>query len=149
MEPRQAHSSEFSIPFPSSCFIREVVAGVLAAWRRAHASSIHEVNHTVCEAMTFHGIALSCSISLPASVSSHLHWCLMMSKLIRPVMQYNIFLSTPHNLATCFHVLLRYCTSLFSKVGAMHKPCAEAQPGRGCYSSSTNLQGCTGGAVFM
>lgn len=26
----------------------------------------------------------------------------------------------------------------------MHKPCAEAQPGRGNYSSATNLQGCTG-----
>lgn len=85
---------------------------------------------TMLSVKQWHSIAwpLSCSISLPASVSSHLYWCLKMSKLIPPVMQCNIFLSTPHNRAPCFHVLLRYCTSLFSKVGAMHKLCEEAEP---------------------
>lgn len=85
---------------------------------------------TMLSVKQWHSMAwpLSCSISLPASVSSHLYWCLKMSKLIPPVMQCNISLSAPHNHAPCFHALLRYCTSLFSKVGAMHKPCEEAEP---------------------
>lgn len=55
--PDRLHSSDFSIPFPSSRFISEVAAGVLSAWRRAHASSIHGVDHTACEAVAFHGLA--------------------------------------------------------------------------------------------
>lgn len=142
---RAQTGSDFSIPLPGSCFISEVAARDFVVWRRAHASSIHEVQHTVREAVAFCGQTplLAClsfqpSVLVPDNVKAN-----------SPCDAMQILLPTPHNLAPCFHVLLRYCTSLFSRVGAMHKLCAEAQPGRGCYGSATNLQGCTRDAMFM
>lgn len=53
-------------------------------------------------------------------------------------------LPAPHDLAPCCQVLLSYCMSLFSEVGAVRKTCAEAEPPSQEEAAGAQKQTCKG-----
>lgn len=91
---RQVAALFFSIPFSTSCFISEIAAGDLGAWRRAHASSGHGAGRTICRAVA--------SLSLAPPL---LHFSACLGFQLSALVSNNVKANSPCDAMQCFPCL--------------------------------------------